>query len=67
MKHLFMQATRTTRVGVLREGKPCFVPDDVAEELLKNEWAVTLEKSEPETATRVADEDAALRTKRARR
>ena len=61
MRNVFMQATRATRVGVLREGKPALVPDDVAEEMLENEWAVDLDKPEPETATRTAEEDATTR------
>ncbi len=67
MKRVHMTATRKTRVGLLREGKNVLVADDVADELIAAGHAIDLDKPEPETATRVADEDASTRTKRVRK
>lgn len=55
MQHILMDATRRSRVGVLREGKWYSVPDDVAEELDEGSYRT-------EAAVRSAPEHAARRT-----
>lgn len=55
MQHILMDATRRSRVGVLREGKWYNVPDEVAEELDEASYRT-------EAAVRSAPEHAARRT-----
>jgi len=63
---VLMRVTRRVDEGVLREGKPYILADAVAQPLVDAGDAVDLDRPEPEVAVRVADEDAAVRTKRKR-
>ena len=64
MKRILMRSTERTRCGVLREGKPYPVPDDLADELVAAGLATDLEKPIPERAVLGPTEDAARVSKR---